>query len=77
MLPFVFLSGYIFPIEGMPTIFRWLSTLVPANYAMQILRGLVLRGATVTELAAPIGWLTLYAVVIIGIAVFRFKKTAE
>ena len=53
------------------------SKLVPANYAMQILRGLVLRGATVAELAEPIVWLTLYTVVIIGIAVFRFKKTAE
>lgn len=77
MLPFVFLSGYIFPIEGMPVIFQWLSKLVPANYAMQILRGLVLRGATVAELAEPIAWLALYTVVIIGIAIFRFKKTAE
>jgi ABC transporter DrrB family efflux protein len=77
MLPFVFLSGYIFPIDGMPVIFQWLSKLVPANYAMQILRGLVLRGASVADLAEPIAWLSLYTVAIIGIAVFRFKKTAE
>jgi ABC-2 type transport system permease protein len=77
MLPFVFLSGYIFPIDGMPTIFQWLSTLVPAKYAMQILRGLVLRGATVAELAQPIAMLALYTVVIISLAVLRFKKTAQ
>jgi ABC-2 type transport system permease protein len=71
------LSGYIFPIEGMPVVFQWLATLVPANYAMQILRGLVLRGASVADLAQPIFLLFVYTVVIISIAIFRFKKTAE
>ena len=61
----------------MPVIFQWLSKLVPANYAMQILRGLVLRGASVADLVEPIAWLSLYTFAIIGIAVFRFKKTAE
>ena len=77
VLPFVFLSGYIFPIEGMPRIFRSLATLVPANYIIQIMRGIILRGATVAELWRPIAWLTGYTVVIVGLAVLRFKKTAE
>jgi ABC-2 type transport system permease protein len=76
VMPFVFLSGYVFPIGGMPTIFQWLTAFVPANYAIQILRGIVLRGATVADLAEPIFWLTAYTVGIIGLAVFRFKKTA-
>src|SRR5262245_27639547 len=75
-LPFVFLSGYVFPIGGMPTIFQWLTRLVPANYAIQILRRIVLRGATARDLAEPIAYLTLYTVGIIGLACFRFKKTA-
>ena len=75
-LPFVFLSGYVFPIGGMPAIFQWLTQLVPANYAIQILRGIVLRGATVRDLAEPIAYLTLYTVGIIGLACVRFKKTA-
>jgi ABC-2 type transport system permease protein len=76
VLPFVFLSGYVFPIGGMPTIFQWITQLVPANYAIQILRGIVLRGATLRDLAEPIGYLSLYTVAIIGLAVIRFKKTA-
>ena len=76
-MPFVFLSGYVFPIGGMPTIFQWLTRLIPANYAIQILRGIVLRGATMTDLKEPILWLSLYTVGIIGLAVIRFKKTAE
>jgi len=76
LLPFVFLSGYVFPIGGMPPIFQWLTYLIPANYFLQIVRGIVLRGATMAQLWEPIAWLSFYMVVIIGLAVMRFKKTA-
>jgi ABC-2 type transport system permease protein len=77
VLPFVFLSGYVFPIGGMPAFFQFLSKLVPANYAIQIIRGLVLRGASVADLWQPIVWLAGYTAAIVGLAVMRFKKTAE
>jgi ABC-2 type transport system permease protein len=77
LLPFVFLSGYVFPIEGMPVLFQWLTALVPAKYAMQIVRGLVLRGASIADLWEPIAWLSLYTVAIVGLAVLRFRKTAK
>jgi len=76
-MPFVFLSGYVFPIGGMPVIFQWMTKLIPANYAIQILRGIVLRGATMRDLREPIFWLSLYTVGIISLAMVRFKKTAE
>jgi ABC-2 type transport system permease protein len=76
-LPFVFLSGYIFPIDGMPVAFKLLSRAVPANYIMQIIRGIVLRGVGITDLWNPIAWLAGYTVIIIGLAVLRFRKTAE
>jgi len=76
LLPFVFLSGFIFPIGGMPDIFRWITWLVPANYAVQIVRGIVMRGATVAQLWQPILLLGVYTVAIVGLAVMRFKKTA-
>jgi len=76
LLPFVFLSGFIFPIGGMPVFFQWLTYLVPAKYAVDIVRGIVLRGATAADLWQPIGLLSLYTAGIIGLAVLRFKKTA-
>ena len=75
-LPFIFLSGYVFPIEGMPAFFQWLCKLVPANYAIQIIRGIVLRGASWVELWEPIMWLSFYTVIIVVLAAVRFKKTA-
>lgn len=76
LLPFVFLSGYVFPIGGMPTFFQYLTYIIPANYYLQIVRGIVLRGATVADLWKPIAWLSFYMVIIIGLAIFRFKKTS-
>ncbi len=75
LLPFVFLSGYVFPIDGMPQIFQILSRVIPARYFIEVLRGIILRGAGLLELWQPVAWLTLYTVLIIGLAVARFKKT--
>src|SRR5258706_8998129 len=72
LLPFVFLSGYVFPIEGMPAIFQLIARFIPANYFIQVLRGIILRGASLVELWEPIGWLALYTFLIIGLAVARF-----
>jgi ABC-2 type transport system permease protein len=76
VLPFILMSGYIFPIEGMPRFFQWVTMLIPANYALQLIRGIVLRGATVAQLWQPIACLSAYTVVILGLAMLRFKKTA-
>jgi ABC-2 type transport system permease protein len=75
LLPFVFLSGYVFPIDGMPKIFRLLSYVIPARYFIEVVRGIVLRGAGLRELWEPVAWLTFYTLVIIGLAVARFQKT--
>ena len=75
LLPFVFLSGYVFPIEGMPKIFQWISNVIPAKYFITVIRGIVLRGASLSELWEPTAMLALYTLLIVGLAVARFKKT--
>jgi ABC-2 type transport system permease protein len=76
LLPFVFLSGYVFPIDGMPRVFQYVSRLIPARYFIELLRGIVLRGASLPELWEPVAWLTFYTLAIVGLAIVRFKKTA-
>lgn len=77
LLPFVFLSGYVFPIDGMPVFFQYVSRVIPARYFIEALRGIILRGASIVELWQPVAWLGFYTVVIIGLAVLRFKKTSS
>ena len=50
--------------------------MIPAKYFIEVIRGIVLRGASMTELWQPTGLLALYTFLIIALAVVRFKKTA-
>jgi ABC-2 type transport system permease protein len=74
ILPSVFFSGYIFPRETMPLIFRVLSYFVPASYFINITRGIILRGAGLQHL-----WLDALALFGMGtfllfIAARRFRN---
>ena len=69
LLPFVFLSGFIFPIGGMPT-----RTWCPRVCGGYRARNRV-AGRDGRRPLAPIGLLSLYTAGIIGLAVLRFKKT--
>ncbi|MCL4813029.1 MAG: ABC transporter permease [Vicinamibacteraceae bacterium] len=76
LLPFVFLSGFVFPIGGMPTFFQYVSLIIPARYFIEVLRGIILRGTSLADLWQPTALLTLFTVAIIGAAVLRFRKTS-
>jgi ABC-2 type transport system permease protein len=77
MLPSLMLSGFIFPIENMPMFFQYFSGILPARWFMVIIRGVFLRGATLTELAGPFAALLIINVIFIRLAVSRFKKDLE
>jgi ABC-2 type transport system permease protein len=73
-LPSIFFSGYIFPRETMPTFFYVISYFIPASYFINITRGIILRGAGITQL-----WTDGLALFVIGsilliIAARRFQK---
>lgn len=63
VLPSVFLSGYIFLISTMPAFFRVISRIIPATYYIEILRGIILRGAGFTDL-----WLNALVLTLMGCA---------
>lgn len=50
VIPTLYLSGYFFPIEGMPEIFQSITKFVPDRYFIEITRGVVLRGAGFEQL---------------------------
>src|SRR5262249_22232872 len=44
LLPSVFLSGYIFPLDSLPVFFQWFANVVPRAWLIDGSRGVVLRG---------------------------------
>jgi ABC-2 type transport system permease protein len=74
MMPSIFLSGYIFPIETMPTFFQYVSKIIPTTYLIQIFRGIILRGAELQDLWKQGLILTVMAILMITISALRFRK---
>jgi ABC-2 type transport system permease protein len=74
MMPSIFLSGYIFPIDTMPQFFQWVSQIIPTTYLIQIFRGVILRGAELGDLWEQGLILSAMSVVMITIAAARFRK---
>jgi ABC-2 type transport system permease protein len=73
-LPNVLLSGFMFPREGMPHVAREIGLLFPLTYYLQILRGIVLKGATLMDVWPQTGMLLLLALLFFGFSVKRFRK---
>jgi ABC-2 type transport system permease protein len=74
VLPCVFLSGYIFPIESMPWVLQPISKVIPTTWMIDAARGVILRGAGWRELWPNALILSGMAVAVIAVAAFKFKK---
>ena len=77
MLPSVLLSGFMFPRSEMPAIIYLLSCILPVTYFVEILRGIVLRGAEFRSLLPSIFGLVSCLVVVLGLSLTRFKKQLD
>ena len=74
VLPSVFLSGYIFPIKGMPIVLQIISQILPATHMVAVMRGIVLRDAGPAELAVHVAALMAFAVVLVWASIKRVSK---
>jgi ABC-2 type transport system permease protein len=77
MLPSLFLSGFFFPLEAMPQFLQYVSAIVPLRYYLIIIRSLLLKGVGFSALQNEVIALTIFAVVIMGIAALRFRKRLD
>jgi ABC-2 type transport system permease protein len=77
LLPSILLSGFMFPFEGMPLVAQWFAQLLPLTHFNVIIRGVMLRGADLPELWPQLAKLAAFLVVMLMIAVARFKKRLD
>ena len=77
LLPTLFLSGFIFPLEAMPRVLRVISYAIPARYFLIIIRGLMLKGNTQADLLFQIGMLAFFSLFFLTVSIRRFKHYLE
>ncbi|MBZ0115256.1 MAG: ABC transporter permease [Thermoanaerobaculia bacterium] len=73
-LPSVLLSGFMFPFDAMPEPAQWLGEILPLTHYARLCKGILLRGATLTDQLYELGALVLFFVVGLTVATAVFKK---
>lgn len=77
MLPSILLSGFVFPFEGMPVLAQWIAQLLPLTHFIELVRGIVLRGAELGDLLLPISKLVAFTTLALILVTLRFRKSLD
>jgi ABC-2 type transport system permease protein len=71
---FILMSGLFTPIESMPVWAQNITLLNPIRYFVEIIRMVMLKGATFSDISKPFFMILFYAFALNGIAVWSYKK---
>jgi ABC-2 type transport system permease protein len=76
-LPNILLSGFMFPFAGMPGWAQWIGETLPLTHYIRIIRAIMLKGATPSELQFDTIALAALMLVAMVIAITRFRRTLD
>jgi ABC-2 type transport system permease protein len=74
LLPSIFLSGYIFPVAGLPRVLYWIGRALPATHMIDIMRGAVLRSAGPLDMLPSILALVAISTILVTVSIRRVRK---
>jgi ABC-2 type transport system permease protein len=77
LLPSILLSGFMFPFAGMPRPAQIIAEALPLTHFIRLIRGVILRGASLQELAGELVILGVFIIVLMSLAVMRFNKRLD
>lgn len=76
-LPSLLLSGFMFPFRGMPDWAQMLGSALPLTYFLRVVRGVMLKGNGLAEIASDIWPIALFMLVAMTIAIKRYRQTLD
>ena len=76
-LPSILLSGFMFPFAGMPVPVQWLAEALPLTHFLRLVRGVMLRGAPLSQLWPDVLALVGFTVLMMTAAILRFRKRLD
>lgn len=77
LMPSILLSGFMFPYEAMPRPAQLIAEVLPATHFMRLIRGIVLRDASLTGQTFDMIWLLAFTALGLVFASLRFKKRLD
>lgn len=77
LLPSILLSGFMFPFAGMPRPAQMIAEVLPLTHFIRLIRGIILRGASLQELAGELAVLGVFIIVLMSLAIMRFSKRLD
>ena len=77
LLPSFLLSGFMFPFKGMPVWAQWVGELIPTTHALRIVRGVLLKGNGLAEIAPELWPIAIFTLVIAVIATRTYRETLD
>lgn len=76
-LPSILLSGFMFPFAGLPRVVQYLAEIIPLTHFVRLIRGVMLRGASIWELWPDVLALVLFTLAMMSLAILRFRKRLD
>ena len=73
----ILLSGFAFPFRGMPGWAQVIGEALPTTHFLRVVRGLMLKGATASEVGGEILVLVLLLVIVSVLALSRYRVTLD
>lgn len=77
VMPMIYLSGFVFPIENMPPAIQWVAYLIPLRYFLVVVRGIFLKGIGMEILWPQVAALAGWGTVVLSLAVARSRKRSN
>jgi ABC-2 type transport system permease protein len=74
LMPMIYLSGFMTPIENMPRVIQWITYVIPLRYFLIIVRGIFLKGVGIEVLWPQVAALATWGLAVIALAVMRSSK---
>ena len=76
-LPSLLLSGFMFPFRGMPEWAQWIGTCLPLTHFLRIVRGILLKGNGLAEIAPEIWPIVSFLTAAMFVGVKRYRQTLD
>ncbi|NIJ41018.1 ABC-2 type transport system permease protein [Parvibaculum indicum] len=76
-LPSILLSGFMFPFRGMPIWAQWIGEALPLTHFLRIVRGILLKGNGIADIATDTGAILLFLIAVSTIALNRYRQTLD